>query len=343
MLPSFGKAPFGKEREKVKDSPNFSNGQFQNPVPTTTFTKGYSVAKVLFKFINKPASCYPPRALPFVKTNLSALGSEKPVIVWFGHSSYLIKIANKTILVDPVFSGHASPVKGMNKAFAGSNHYSVADMPPIDILLITHDHYDHLDYETIIKLKSKVKWVCTSLGVASHLIYWDYDSSIITELDWHQSKEVSDIQFTALPARHFSGRTIQRNQTLWSAFILQTKDHKLFLGGDSGYASHFKKIGEQYGPFDFGMMECGQYNPAWHDIHMMPEETVQAAIDIGAKAAMPVHWGKFTLSIHPWDDSVKRMTAKAKELSLPVATPLIGEPIIIGEAYPDKNWWEEVE
>lgn len=343
MFAAFGKLPTGMEQDKVKQSLNYRDGQFQNPVPTTALKMGLSAFKILFKFLNKPANCFPPKPLPSIKTNLNALTAEKPVVVWFGHSSYLIKINNKTILVDPVFSGYVSPFKGMNKAFAGSNVYGVDDMPEIDILLITHDHYDHLDYETILKLKSKVKLVFTSLGAASHFIYWGYEQSKIKELDWHQTEKIDDeMQVTALPARHFSGRGTKRDQTLWSAFILQTKKHKLLLGGDSGYGEHMKNIGEKYGPFDIALLECGQYNLAWHDIHMMPEETAQAAIDVRAKALLPVHWAKFSISLHPWSEPINRVTKKAGELGVNITTPMIGEPVIIGESYPSKRWWEMI-
>ena len=339
MLAAFGKMPSGKEKEKVQQSPHYRNGQFQNPVPTSMLTKGFSYLKVFINFINKPKTCFPPKPLPSVKTNLASLPDDKPVLVWFGHSSYLIKINNKTILVDPVFSGYVSPVKNINKAFAGTNIYGVDDMPYIDVLLITHDHYDHLDYETINKLKPKVRAVCTSLGVASHLLYWGYNKEIINELDWYENFERDGIKLTALPARHFSGRGTKRDQTLWSAFVLESGGYKLFLGGDSGYALHFKKIGEQFGPFNFALLECGQYNEAWHDIHMMPEETAQASLDLKATAFMPVHWAKFSISLHPWDEPIKRVSVKAAELKATMATPMIGEVITIGETYPDKHWW----
>ncbi len=343
MFEAFGKLPTEKEKEKTQRSPNYRNGKFQNPVPTSMMQMGIRAFGILFKFLNKPANCFPPKPLPSVKTNLNTLPSEKPVVVWFGHSSYFIKINNKNILVDPVFSGYVSPFKGMNKAFKGTNIYGVDDMPEIDVLIITHDHYDHLDYETIVKLNGKTKLVCTSLGVASHLQYWGYDVKKIKELDWHQTIHLDDdMQLTAVPARHFSGRGTTRDQTLWSGFVLATKEYKLLLGGDTGYGLHLKEIGEQYGPFDIVMLECGQYNEAWHDIHMMPEETAQAAIDVKTKALLPVHWAKFSISLHVWNDPINRVTKKGEELNVNVITPMIGEPVVIGEPYPKKRWWEEM-
>ncbi|CAN5874611.1 hypothetical protein BH11BAC4_BH11BAC4_23300 [soil metagenome] len=207
-------------------------------------------------------------------------------------------------------------------------------------LILTHDHYDHLDYKTVVNLKEKVKTVYCSLGLSSHFIYWGFDETTIDELDWWQTKTMSPgITLTATPARHFSGRGIKRAKTLWSSFILKTNDHNLYLGGDSGYDRHFKEIGEKYGPFDIAILESGQYNESWPFIHMMPEQTVQAAHDLRAKVLLPVHWAKFTLSLHPWNEPVKRILAEAKRTGLKVTTPLIGEPVILDSSYPDATWW----
>src|SRR3954468_6733965 len=250
MFASFGKDPSGKELEKIMQSPNYRNNQFQNAEPTSTLAEDALMAKTLWHFINKSKTSRPPKPLPFVKTDLNSDISDKPVLVWFGHSSYFIRIKGINVLVDPVFSNYASPFSFMNKAFAGTDVYSVNEMPPIDVLLITHDHYDHLDYETVIKLRPKVKHVYTSLGVASHLMYWGYAKEIITELDWWRSAVLpGNIQLTAAPARHFSGRSIKRFTTLWSSFVLSTNDYKIYIGADSGYGSHIKAIGQQFGPF----------------------------------------------------------------------------------------------
>jgi len=341
ILKTLGKNPSGAELEKVKLSPNYRDGIFQNQHPTVTLSENASFIKVFWKFFNKPKDTEPPRVLPAIKNDLKNIKSDKPVITWFGHSSYFIRINGKNILVDPVFSGNASPFSFTTKSFPGTDIYTVDDFPEIDILLLTHDHYDHLDYKTVLKLKNKAKLVCTSLGVASHLMYWGFDANKIIEFDWQDSKIVAgDVTLTAAPARHFSGRSFVRAKTLWSSFILKTGGYTLYLGGDSGYDNHFKTIGDMFGPFDIALLECGQYNTAWPNIHMMPEETAQAAIDLKAKWLMPVHWGKFSLSLHPWDEPIKRVTAKAKELGVNITTPIIGEPVIIGERYPNSQWWE---
>jgi len=344
LIKALGKNPWGTRLERVKRSPNYRDDIFQNLSETSLALKGVDFVKVFIKFFNKPKNTKPPHTLPSVKTDLKNLPDGNSVLVWFGHSSYLIKIDGKHILVDPVFSGYASPFKlNSAKNFDGSNVYYVEDMPPIDILLITHDHYDHCDYKTILKLKDSVKSIVTSLGVASHLEYWGVDKNKITELDWGESAEpIEGIKFTSAPARHFSGRSFKRSKTLWASFILKTKNHSIYLGGDSGYDKHFKDIGEKYGPFDLAILECGQYNEAWKLIHMMPEETAKASMDLKAKTLLPVHWGKFSLSLHPWNEPIERVTKKAEELKIQITTPIIGEPLIVGEKYPNTKWWRNV-
>jgi L-ascorbate metabolism protein UlaG (beta-lactamase superfamily) len=227
-----------------------------------------------------------------------------------------------------------------DKNFAGTDIYAVEDFPEIDLLIITHDHYDHLDYETMLKLVGKTKKICTSLGVGAHLAHWGFDESIISELDWWESIKIdSSMEITATPARHFSGRGLVRGKTFWSSFVLQTTDYKIFIGGDSGYDTHFREIGERFGGFDLAILECGQYNDFWANIHTMPEEVVQVAKDINAKVLMPVHWGKFTLSLHAWDEPITRVSTKANAFNQAMTTPMIGEIVTIDSIYPTKKWW----
>ncbi|MGC4036324.1 MAG: MBL fold metallo-hydrolase [Chitinophagaceae bacterium] len=343
LFRSFGENPSGQRKLTIAQSPNFRNNSFENVSKTLLMAENSSMLKNILKFLNKPKNTAPPSVLPSVKTDLRTSSFKKPAIIWFGHSSYLVKIDDKNILIDPVLSGHASPFSFGAKSFAGSDAYTVEDLPEIDLLILTHDHYDHLDNRTITKLKDKVKHIATSLGVSSHLLYWGFDESVITEFDWWQDKVLpGGIKLTAAPARHFSGRSFTRNKTLWSSFILSIDGYRLYLGGDSGYDSHFKTIGEKFGPFDLAILECGQYNEQWPDIHMMPENTAQAALDLKAKWLLPVHWGKFSLSLHPWNEPIQRVLAKAKELNVNVTTPMIGEPVVLDESYPSEKWWEGV-
>jgi L-ascorbate metabolism protein UlaG (beta-lactamase superfamily) len=350
LLPVFGKNPSGDRQQRIEHSPHYTGGSFQNPVPTEVTLKDASMLKMLKEYRNRPKDTVPPAPVPSVRTDLKALPSGAPVVVWFGHSSYLIKVKDFHILVDPVFSPNASPVSFFAKAFPGTEVYGVKDLPAIDMVLLTHDHYDHLDYKTIQQLGDKAKRFYTSLGVGSHLEYWGISSEKITELDWWEMVAVEGaaqgilqgITLTATPARHFSGRGIKRGGTLWSSFVLKIDGYSLFLGGDSGYAPHFKSIGEQYGPFDLAILEAGQYGKNWPYIHMLPEQTVEAAIDLRAKVLLPVHWAKFTLALHPWDEPIKRVLRHAGEKGLSVTTPLIGEPVCVGGSLPHSKWWEQL-
>ena len=340
----FGKVPSGARLEKIQKSSNYKNGQFQNQSFTPDLAEGVSYYTVLKEFIfDKSKRIKPESVLPSVKTDLLHLDPNEDILVWFGHSSYFMQIDGKKMLVDPVFSGAASPVKFTTPSFAGSDVYAVEDFPEIDYLFISHDHWDHLDYETIMKLKPKVKKVITGLGTGEHFETWGFDLSRIEEKDWNEGVDLgSGFTVNITPGRHFSGRGFARNRAMWVSFVLQTPTKKLFLGGDSGYDKHFKAIGDKFGPFDLALLECGQYNKNWKYIHMMPEEVAQAAEDLKAAKLMPVHWAKFTLAQHDWDDSIIRVSKAAKLKNLPLVTPMIGEAVNLNadKSYP--AWWEHV-
>lgn len=329
MISFLGKAPNGKRLERIKSSPNYRNGSFQNIEPTEALLKEASMIKMLKEFFfNRPDNIKPTSNVISIDTDLNKLPDDQSTIVWFGHSSYFINHHGFKILVDPVLSGHASPFRSMVKAFAGSDKYKTDHIPEFDLLLITHDHYDHLDYKAILKLKGRFKKVLTALGVGSHLEYWGISQNNIVELDWWEShKEQNEIRFTSTPSRHFSGRGFKRANTLWSSFVVELGNKKIFLGGDSGYDSQFKKIGETFGPFDVALLDCAQYGDNWPYIHMVPEQTTQAAIDLGAKVLIPVHWGKFALANHPWTEPMERIEKSAKQLNVTVNIPVIGKVI----------------
>lgn len=340
MTRIFGKIPSGKRLERITKSQNNKSGVFQNIEPTSVMREDTNFFMILRDFYSKPKDVEPLQAVPHFKAELKSLSSEMPVIVWLGHSSYLIRSKGFTILLDPVLSGNASPVSFFGKEFKGTSVYTVEDFPEIDLLVITHDHYDHLDYKTIVKLKDKVKQVVCSLGVGSHLEYWGFAPEKIFELNWWENCKVNqEIELTATPARHFTGRLFKRGKTLWSSFVLKLHGRTLFLGGDSGYDAQFKKIGESFGPFDLAFLECGQYGKNWPDIHMFPEQTVQAAKDLGAKILFPVHWGKFALSNHSWNEPIKRLAIEAKKQDQEYVMPLIGQAYVLGESFTQKEWW----
>ena len=342
--PPFGKLSSGQRLERIKKSPNYKDGQFQNIHHTPNLAEGVSMLTVMRKFFfGKNKRSKPAGMLPSKKTDLMNLDPDKNMIVWFGHSSYFIQVDGKKILVDPVFSGAASPLSFTTKSFPGSDVYTTEDIPELDYLFITHDHWDHLDYKTVLKLKPKVKKLITGLGTAAHLERWGYDMNKVIEKDWNE-EVILDNGFIVhtVSARHFAGRTFKRNKAIWTSFVLQTPSMKLFLGGDSGYDTHFAEIGNKYGPFDLAILECGQYNEYWKYIHMMPEEVVQAGIDLKAKRILPVHWAKFSLALHDWDDSIKRVVAEATKRNMPLIHPMIGEAVDLDNPEPSINWWETI-
>ena len=248
---------------------------------------------------------------------------------------------NLNIFIDPMLGDVPAPHPLLgSKRFQKELPISIDSLPKIDVVLISHDHYDHLDYGSIVKLKDQVTKFYVPLGIKAHLTSWGVSEEKITEFDWWESITYNGIEFVATPARHFSGRGFKRNNTLWSSWVIKSEKNAIFFSGDSGYGKHFKDIGEKYGPFDFAMMECGQYNEQWAHIHMTPEETIQACVDVNTKLMMPIHWGSFKLALHTWDDPIVRASAKAKELNINISTPKVGEAIVLnGKGFPSEKWW----
>lgn len=272
------------------------------------------------------------------------MNKDQDVVIWLGHSAYYIQLAGKRILIDPVLSDHAAPFSFLIKAFDGTTIYQAKDIPEIDYLLISHDHYDHLDYATVTQLKDKIKHVIVPLGVGSHFEHWGYPLEKINENDWFDTLTLDpNLKIHTLPARHYSGRLFTRNKALWASYALETPKQKIYFGGDSGYGSHFKTIGEKFGGFDVVMLDSGQYDPRWSLIHMTPEESVQAATDLKAKALLPMHIGRFTLSPHAWNDPFKRVSAASKTAPFQLLTPIIGQPVLLDQPFQQySSWWEEI-
>lgn len=337
----FGKHPSAERLQNIKQSPNYKDGGFQNLSPTPVLTEGVSYSKMLYEFLFTSKPKEPSKALPSVKTDLKALPAEKNVLIWMGHSSYFMQLDGKTILVDPVLSGNASPLSFTTKAYKGSDIYTTDDFPEIDYLFLSHDHWDHMDYKTLKKLRPKVKHVITGLGNGAHLEYWGYDPKIVMEGDWYDSFSFEDgFEIHITPARHFSGRGLKRAQTLWASFVLRSPSANLYLGGDSGYDTHFLEIGNKFGPFDLAILENGQYDVKWKYIHMLPGEQLKAANDLRAKAIFPVHSGKFTLGNHDWDEPFINITSETIGKQIKVITPRIGEQVYLNDSTQTfKAWW----
>lgn len=342
--PRFGAKADGQRLKSMKEKSNYKDGAFDNLEYTPALAEGVTYYDLLKSFFfEKKIRVVPKDPIPVIKTDLKQLPLDSNLYIWFGHSSYYLQIDKKRILVDPVFSKYASPIRYSVTAFDMEYEYLSEDIPEIDILVITHDHWDHLDYNTFQQLKTKVKHIITGLGVGAHLEKWGYPSSQISELYWGESTNIDGLDFTSTTSRHFSGRSFKRNTTLWSSFVLQTSKMKIFIGGDSGYGRHFKEIGEKYGPFDYVILENGQYNEKWKYIHMMPEEVVKVSQELKAKYLIPVHSSKFPLSMHAWDDPLIRVAEEAEIKNVNIITPKIGEIVNLNAYKKWDEWWIDLE
>ncbi|MDO5521139.1 MAG: MBL fold metallo-hydrolase [bacterium] len=287
---------------------------------------------------------YPENKLTAVEPMISESPAEDQFnVTWLGHSSLLIQMHGMNILIDPVFNEHPSPV-----FFAGPNRFSdmaitIEELPEIDLVIFSHDHYDHLDMDTVKELDSKVKKYIVPLGVENHLEHWNIGSSKIEKLSWWEETEVNGLTIGCTPARHYSNRQFfDRGNTLFASWVLKDEYHQIYESGDSGFGGHYKEIQERYGDFEFVMMDSAQYDPEWHELHMYPEEAVLASQILGAKVSMPIHWGAYALSTHAWDDPIERYIRAAKEKELDIVTPRIGQTVDLTN-YSDyqETWWRE--
>lgn len=346
LIPAFGQKPSVEDQANYLQSNQFENGLFVNNIPTTMEMSWKTTRSVLSDYINGIPDQKPKQPLPVLHPKISQyreISDSITQLIWFGHSAFLLQMEGKNILLDPMLGPSPSPLP-----FLGSDRFTeglpiaIDSLPSIDVVVFSHDHYDHLDYHTLKKLKGKIKSIVVPLGVESHLKTWGIDTALIHPLDWHEYKIIDKLKFTCTPARHFSGRGLtDRNATLWSSWVITGQNSNLYFSGDGGYGPHFKEIGNKYGPFDLALLECGQYDPRWSQIHMMPEETVAAAQDVNTKVFMPIHWGAFVLALHSWYDPIERVQASARQHTMPIVTPQIGEIVKIpSEKSLNTEWWK---
>ncbi|SNR56653.1 L-ascorbate metabolism protein UlaG, beta-lactamase superfamily [Maribacter sedimenticola] len=342
--PQFGGKMTKEQKERYVVSPNYKDGKFVN-------TNGADV-NLGFGDMMKSLKGYffpLPKTIPEHNISVEAIDSVAIAdyvgptrLIWFGHSTFLLQSATKNILIDPMFGEVPAPNSMLGTSrFSKKLPIEIDQLPSIDAVVFSHDHYDHLDYGSVLLLKDKVNKFITPLGLGVHLTEWGVEQKDIVELDWWNTTNYLGMEFICTPAQHFSGRGISdRGNTLWSSWVINLGNEKIFFSGDSGYGSHFQKIGDKFGPFDFAMMECGQYNELWKAIHMMPEETAQASIDVRAKRMMPIHWGAFKLAMHPWTEPIERVSIKAKELGVDMIAPKIGQPIYLDKPLTNnEQWW----
>jgi len=347
FLPQFGQQPENKDLERIRLSPNYKKERFRTRVKIKNDMSLSKLPTLVKQNNNRKVDKRPKGKLPIVKTfeqNLKELSIEDCRITWLGHSAIYLEMNGLKILIDPQLGKAASPLPFTVKRFTKEVPISAEELGPIDLVLLSHDHYDHLDYKTVLKIKNKVKRWIMPLGVGSHLRKWGIDKSIISEHDWWEKIEFEGIEFTCTPNKHFSGRkTNDRNKTLWSSWAIKSSYHNIFFSSDSGYWNGFKDIGEKCGPFDFCMVECGQYNHLWRENHMFPEESLQAFIELKGKYMLPIHWGAFSLAPHDWRDPIERLLASASERNIEnITTPFIGESIKLNKEYPKRYWWRDV-
>jgi L-ascorbate metabolism protein UlaG (beta-lactamase superfamily) len=348
FYPTFGGDVSKEKQDLYQESLQFKDGIFHNVKPVPKALSFSETMNLAYTFLStKVVNGRPKNDLTIDKLDSTVIAdyNGEARLVWFGHSSFLLQIDGQNILIDPMFGQVAAPhpLLGANR-FNENFPLEIEKLPQIDAVIFSHDHYDHLDYETVKKIKNKTGHFYTPLGVGTHLEAWGVPSSKITELDWWEDVKFESITLVCTPAQHFSGRKLNNNQsTLWSSWVIQSKDNNIFFSGDSGYANHFLEIGAKYGPFDIALMECGQYDEMWPDVHMTPEETALAGVDVKADKLMPIHWAGFKLALHEWTDPIKRVKIKAKELNLDIITPQIGQKIVIKDSINTfTNWWENL-
>lgn len=323
-------------------SPQFRDGGFRNPVEPKTL-RWYEVPATWWKFMTKKKSdsTMPPLPLPQDPLDRRRLAlADTGTVFRIGHSTLLLKLGSGYWLTDPVFSERASPVQWAGPRRFDPPPIALADLPPIKGVILSHDHYDHLDKATVLALAEKTEWFVVPLGVGDVLVRWGIPSAKIRQLDWWQDTSIDGVRLVATPAQHFSGRApFAGNPTLWASWVVRSDGLNLFFSGDTGYFDGFKAIGEKYGPFDLTLLECGAYDPAWSGVHMLPEHTLQAHRDLRGEWLLPVHNGTFDLAMHRWDDPMERITRLAAEQGVRLTLPRIGQAVPVRQPPALEPWW----
>jgi L-ascorbate metabolism protein UlaG (beta-lactamase superfamily) len=286
----------------------------------------------------------PPEPLPLVRPELTEQVPPGLRAWWFGHATVLIELDGFRVLTDPMLSSHAFPVRFFAPERSTPPPLSVEELPRIDVVTISHDHFDHLDMETVQALAERGTHFFVGLGVGAHLEVWEVPADQIHELDWWESAELGGLTLHCTPARHYTGRRSMGSPTLWASWVIEGPEHRVFHSGDSGYGTHFTEIRDECGPIDMSFVKIGDYgaDPGWEDVHMTPESSVQAHIDVGAKTMFPTHWGIFDLSYHAWDEPIERATKAARERGVDLVTPMLGQEVVFGSGFESSRWWERV-
>lgn len=331
-------------RELSSSSPQHDGERFHNVKPRPVEGVGKMLGIAWDMLVNKPGGTVPAASLPVDTLTRAQLDAAPDRSLYrLGHSTMLLKLRGQFWLTDPVFAERASPFRHFGPKRFHAPPIALADLPPLRGVILSHDHYDHLDRETVLALAQTTGVFLTPLGVGDRLIEWGIDASKVRQFDWWQGTEVDGVQFTATPAQHFSGRSLfDGNSTLWASWVIVDDDLRVFFSGDGGYFDGFKAIGERFGPFDVTLVETGAYNAQWPYVHMHPEETVQAHIDLRGRWFVPIHNGTFDLSMHPWQEPFERVTALAVERGIALSTPRMGERLDLTAPHGGERWWRNV-
>jgi len=345
-LPPFGGKATGARLERMRGNPQFENGQFVNVERPAPYS--FAVVRTLIagQFSGDEVR-EPPAPMPIVAVDPAALAAApKPGLraFWIGHASVYVEVDGVRVLIDPVFSEYASPFPVGPKRFHPPP-IALADLPRIDAVVISHDHYDHLDMATVRQLAARGTVFFVPLGVGAHLERWQVPMAQIRELEWWQEGGVGGVRFVCTPTRHYSGRGLTDSRaTLWSSWSVVGPQHRFFYSGDTGYSKHFAEIGARLGPFDMSFIKVGAYGPGqpWLDIHMTPEDAVRAHSEVGGKRLFPVHWGTFNLAFHAWDEPIRRTVKAAAARAADLVTPRVGQMIDAERPFSADPWWESV-
>jgi L-ascorbate metabolism protein UlaG (beta-lactamase superfamily) len=332
----------GEERaERMRRSPRFKDGVFRNPMPGETALPGGPPPNFVRELLTGRDRRHPAGSVPLATPSSAPASPSELRAVWFGHASTLVEIEGRRVLFDPVWSKRVSPSQLVGPKRLHPVPVALSELPAVDAIAISHDHYDHLDLATVRALtRLQSAPFLVPLGIGAHLEKWGVPGERVIELDWEEDVRVAGLRFTATAARHFSGRTLARNETLWGSWVVAGADRRVFYAGDSGYFEGYARIGAEHGPFDLTLMPIGAYNTAWPDIHMDPEEAVNAHIDLGGELMLPVHWATFTLALHPWAEPVDRLWREAKARDVRIVVPRPGETVDVDSSPSVDGWWE---
>lgn len=329
----------------MPESSHYSKGKFHNTSgETTSFEFGKIYQFLVNSIKSRNVEKVPKGKVPVVPMRTEDILSTSDDTIWrIGHSTLLLKLSNQLVLLDPVFSERASPFSMIGPKRFHKTPIDIEHLPEIDAVVISHNHYDHLDKASIKQLTNKVKRFIVPLGNANDLMAWGVDSSKISEVDWWQTTQIGDLEIIATPSQHFSGRGItDKDKTLWASYVIRSQESNIHFSGDTGYFKGFKEIGDKYGPFDMTLVETGAYHPDWAEIHMLPEQSLQAHIDLKGKRMMPIHNGTFSLALHSWKDPFDQISKLSEQHNVALLTPKMGEALTINGREETLSWWKSI-